>query len=39
LASGSATHFINGKKTGRCGDPIDCGSSVGSCSGDTFVGG
>lgn len=39
LASGSATVFVNGKQIGRVGDPVDCGSSVASGSGNVFAGG
>lgn len=38
MASGASTHFTNGLQTGRCYDPVTCGSLVKSCSGDTFVG-
>lgn len=39
LASGSATVFVNGKQIGRVGDPVDCGSSVATGSGNVFAGG
>lgn len=39
LASGSATVFVEGKQIGRIGDPVACGSSVASGSGDVFAGG
>jgi len=39
LASGSDTVFVNGRQVGRIGDPVDCGSSVASGSGDVFAGG
>ncbi|MEX5515717.1 PAAR domain-containing protein [Pseudophaeobacter sp. 1A09344] len=39
LASGSGTVFVNGRQIGRIGDPVDCGSSVASGSGDVFAGG
>ena len=38
LASGSSTVYVNNLQCGRCGDPVDCGSSVQSCSEDTFAG-
>lgn len=38
MASGSTTVFTNGKQTGRCGDPVSCGSTVATCSSDTFAG-
>ena len=39
LASGSSTVFANGRQIGRIGDPVDCGSTVASGSGDVFAGG
>ena len=39
LASGSSTVIVNNLQCGRCGDPVDCGSSVASCSSNTFAGG
>lgn len=39
LASGSSTVYVNGKQLGRIGDPVACGSSVASGSGDVFAGG
>jgi uncharacterized Zn-binding protein involved in type VI secretion len=39
LAGGSSTVFINGKRAGRVGDPVACGSSVAEGSPDVFVGG
>ena len=39
LAAGSSTVFANGLQMGRIGDPVDCGSSVSSGSGDVFAGG
>lgn len=39
LASGSSTVFANGKAVGRVGDPVSCGSTVASGSGDVFAGG
>jgi len=39
LAAGSSTVYTNGKQQGRCGDPVACGSTVATCSEDTFAGG
>ena len=39
LASGSSTVFANGLQLGRIGDPVACGSSVATGSGDVFAGG
>jgi uncharacterized Zn-binding protein involved in type VI secretion len=39
LATGSSTVFVEGKQIGRIGDPVDCGSSVASGSGNVFAGG
>lgn len=39
LATGSSTVYINGKKCGRIGDPLDCGSSVAQGSSNVFAGG
>jgi len=39
LASGSSTVYVNDLQCGRCGDPVDCGSSVATCSGDVIAGG
>jgi len=39
LAQGSKTVFTNNKETGRCGDPVSCGSTVQTCSENTFAGG
>ena len=38
LADGSYTIFTNHLKTGRCTDPVACGSFVMTCSLDTFGG-
>ena len=38
LATGSSTVYVNGKQLGRVGDPVACGSSVASGSGDVFAG-
>lgn len=38
LAAGSGSVFADGKPIGRVGDPVDCGSSVSSGSGDVFSG-
>lgn len=39
LASGSSTVFANGLQLGRIGDPVECGSSVATGSGNVFAGG
>ena len=39
LASGSSTVYANGKQAGRIGDPVACGSSVATGSGNVFIGG
>ena len=39
LASGSSTVYVNGKQAGRIGDPVACGSSVATGSGNVFAGG
>ena len=39
LASGSSTVYVNGKQLGRIGDPVSCGSSVATGSGNVFAGG
>ena len=39
LSAGSGTVSANGKQLGRIGDPVSCGSSVASGSGDVFAGG
>ena len=39
LASGSSTVYVNGRQLGRNGDPVACGSSVASGSGNVFAGG
>lgn len=39
LAAGSSTVYVNGKQIGRIGDPVACGSSVASGSGNVFAGG
>ena len=31
--------YANGLDVQTCGDPIDCGSACGNCSGNTFVNG
>lgn len=38
LATGSATHFINGVQAGRIFDPVACGSIVATGSADNFIG-
>ena len=39
LAKGSSTVFVNGHQLGRIGDPVSCGSSVATGSGNVFAGG
>ena len=39
LASGSGTVYVNSKQAGRIGDPVACGSSVATGSGNVFAGG
>lgn len=39
LAAGSSTVYVNGKQLGRIGDPVACGSSVATGSGNVFAGG
>lgn len=39
LASGSSTVYVNGKQLGRIGDPVSCGSTVATGSGNVFAGG
>jgi len=39
LASGSSTVFVNSKQAGRIGDPVACGGSVATGSGNVFAGG
>ena len=39
LAKGSSTVFVNGKQLGRIGDPVSCGSSVATGSGNVYAGG
>jgi uncharacterized Zn-binding protein involved in type VI secretion len=39
LAAGSSTVFANGLQLARIGDPVACGSSAATGSGDTFAGG
>lgn len=38
LAAGSPTVFFNRLEAGRIGDPIDCGGSVATGSGNVFIG-
>lgn len=38
LQSGSSTVFCNGQPLGRVGDPIVCGSTVATGSGNVFAG-
>ena len=37
LSGGSGSVFVNGKQIGRIGDPVACGSSVATGSGDVFA--
>ena len=39
LASGSSTVYVNGRQLGRIGDPVACGSSVATGSGNVYAGG
>ncbi len=39
LASGSPTVLFNNKQAGRVGDPIDCGGSDATGSGNVLIGG
>ncbi|MBQ7170248.1 MAG: PAAR domain-containing protein [Synergistaceae bacterium] len=39
LSSGSSTVYVNGQQLGRVGDPVSCGSTVASGSGNVFAGG
>lgn len=39
LGGGSATVYANGKRAGRIGDAVACGSTVATGSGDVFIGG
>ena len=39
LSGGSTTVFANGKRLGRIGDAVSCGSNVAGGSGDVFAGG
>ena len=39
LAAGSSSVYVNGKQLGRVGDPVACGSSVATGSGNVFAGG
>jgi uncharacterized Zn-binding protein involved in type VI secretion len=39
LAAGSSTVFANGKRLGRIGDPVACGSAVATGSSNVFAGG
>jgi uncharacterized Zn-binding protein involved in type VI secretion len=38
ISGGSGSVMINGVPAARVGDPISCGDSVGSGSGDVFLG-
>lgn len=37
LAKGSPNVYVNGKRLGRCGDAVACGSSVSTCSSNVIV--
>lgn len=37
LAQGSPNVFVDGLQLGRCSDPVDCGSSVATCSNNVMV--
>ncbi|MFW6242610.1 MAG: PAAR domain-containing protein [bacterium] len=37
LEKGNPTVLVNWLQIGRCSDPIDCGSTVVTCSNDTFA--
>ena len=39
LAAGSSTVYVNGRQLGRIGDPVACGSTVATGSGNVFAGG
>jgi len=39
LAAGSSTVYVNGRQLGRIGDPVSCGSTVATGSGNVFAGG
>ena len=39
LAAGSKTVYVNGRQLGRIGDPVSCGSSVATGSGNVYAGG
>ena len=39
LAAGSGSVYINGKQAWRIGDPVACGSTVATGSGNVFIGG
>lgn len=39
LASGSSSVYVNGQQIGRIGDPVACGSTVATGSGDVFAAG
>lgn len=39
LGSGSSTVYVNGKQCGRITDPVACGSSVATGSGNVYAGG
>ncbi|MBR1602594.1 MAG: PAAR domain-containing protein [Synergistaceae bacterium] len=39
MAAGSGSVYINGKQAGRIGDPVACGSTVATGSGNVFIGG
>ena len=39
LASGSSSVYVNNLQLGRVGDPVSCGSSVATGSGNVYAGG
>jgi len=39
LVAGSSSVYINGRQTGRIGDPVSCGSSAAMGSPNVFAGG
>ncbi len=39
LSDGSGTVYVNGKKAGRIGDPVSCGSAGAQGSGNVYAGG
>lgn len=39
LSSGSGSVYVNGLQLARIGDPVECGSSVATGSGNVYAGG